>query len=485
MSELSCRAVRGSLVAVVGFVVWWGVGVTAASAATTETATFTVPGSYVFNVPTGVTSITVTATGGAGGSVGVLAGGRGAAVTATVPVVSDEQLLVGVGGSVAGGSSTGGIGGGGSSDANTLFPGAGGGGASSVGASSFPASGLLVVAAGGGGAAGATAGGDAGSPGGGAGGGGAGTSSGGGAGGSESGASPGAPGSFGFGGHGGTPGGETGGGGGGGYYGGGGGDGLGGGGGGGSSFVAQAATDVTGPTPTAASPSVSITYLAPTASESSSTLSFGTEPQGVAGPVQVLAVTNNGAAPLVVSDVLLSGTDAADYLIDDNCQEPVAPGASCQIGVRFAPQATGPSSATLTLQTNSVTAPGPVALSGIGGLLPQGPAGPTGPAGANGQVELVTCRAVTKTVTRKIHGERKRVKVTQNVCTTKLVSRPVKFTTGGAPSRAVLTRAGVRVHGVMVGAKLLFAEPIKLASGRYTLVRTQGSRVTKETVIIR
>ena len=41
----------------------------------------------------------------------------------------------------------------------------------------------------------------------------------------------------------------------------------------------------------------------------------------------------------------------------------------------------------------------------------------------------MTCRAVTKTVTRKIDGERKTVKVTQNVCRTKLVSGPVKFTT--------------------------------------------------------
>jgi hypothetical protein len=34
-------------------------------------------------------------------------------------------------------------------------------------------------------------------------------------------------------------------------------------------------------------------------------------------------------------------------------------------------------------------------------------------------------------VTRKVHGKRRQVKVKRQVCTTKLVSGPVKFTTAG------------------------------------------------------
>jgi hypothetical protein len=54
---------------------------------------------------------------------------------------------------------------------------------------------------------------------------------------------------------------------------------------------------------------VTITYAAPTADVSPGSLGFGTEPQGVASVEQDLTVTNNGSAPLVVSGVLISGTN--------------------------------------------------------------------------------------------------------------------------------------------------------------------------------
>jgi hypothetical protein len=49
--------------------------------------------------------------------------------------------------------------------------------------------------------------------------------------------------------------------------------------------------------------------------------------------------------------------------------------------------------------------------------------------GAPGKIELVVCKKVSKTVVRTRHHKRKRVKVTVQRCTTKLVSGPVKFTT--------------------------------------------------------
>jgi hypothetical protein len=216
---------------------------------------------------------------------------------------------------------------------------------------------------------------------------------------------------------------SAGGGGGGGYYGGGGGGGstpglVGGGGGGGSSFVIPSATGVSGPTATSSSPVVSITYPVPTAAVGPSTLSFGTEPQGVASAEQSLTVSNNGSAPLVVSGVLLGDANHGDYQVDDGCQQPVAAGSSCQIGVRFAPQAAGASTASLTVLSNAQSTPAPVSLSGTGGSLPQGPAGTQGPVGPqgpvgqqgpagtqgpSGKVELVTCKTVTKTVNGLTH----------------------------------------------------------------------------------
>ncbi len=239
-----------------------------ASWAATPRASFGNPGNHSYTVPAGVTSITVQAVGAGGGNCAPAHGGRGAAITATVPVSPGETLTVGVGGfggpcngSSPGSPGAGGVGGGGGGGAGTGGGGgAGGGGASGVATASAP----LVIAGGGGGSTSyqkVENGGDAGSPGT-AGsvagsGGGAGTQSAGGAGGVAGNASAqaGASGSFatgGAGGHGdGGPTTAGGGGGGGGYYGGGGGGGSAetqeaGGGGGGSSYVIPSATHVSG-----------------------------------------------------------------------------------------------------------------------------------------------------------------------------------------------------------------------------------------------
>jgi hypothetical protein len=476
-----------------------------ASAAVTTTTTFSTPGDYSFTVPVGVSSVAVSAIGGGGGHCGSVLGGRGASLQATVIVSPGEQLFVGVGApggacnTKGGGGAAGGIAGAGGGGAGGVAglggstPGGAGAGASLVGASPAPGFGsLLVVAAGGGGAGGfgnpsgpypgpeGGGGGDAGSPGatgsgtGPGSGGGAGTPSAGGAGGEGF-----ASGSFGQGGAGGAfSGGAGGGGGGGGYFGGGGaGPGSGGGaggGGGGSSFVAPGATSVSGPAVTSAAPIVSITYAAPTADESAGAINFpGVQPLGVASAEQTLTLTNNGSAPLVLSGVLLGGSNPGDYLIDDRCQQPLQPSSNCQIGVRFAPQAQGASSASLSLLTNAPVASPTVALSGTGGSLPLGPpgqtgaTGKTGPQGPSGKIELVTCTKVTKT----IKGHRRKVQQ----CRGRLVSGTVKFTAAGASVRATMSRAGViYATGASVttrggGSYLVLSELRPLHPGRYTL----------------
>ena len=151
----------------------------------------------------------------------------------------------------------------------------------------------------------------------------------------------------------------------------------GGGGGGGSSFVAAGATDVSGPAPASAAAQVTITYAVPAVSQSATVIGFATQPHGTVSAEQTLTVTNKGSAPLVVSGVVLGGADPGDYMIDNRCQQPVPPGASGQVGVRFAPQKQGASSASLTLVTNAPSAPAAVALSGTGGPPVQSPPGTT------------------------------------------------------------------------------------------------------------
>src|SRR4051812_22108804 len=76
-------------------------------------------------------------------------------------------------------------------------------------------------------------------------------------------------------------------------------------------------------------------------------------------------------------------------ITSSGCLGPIGPGASCTIGVSFAPQKQGASSATLQLATMSLSGPGSASLTSVsltrtGGPVPQGPTGPTGSTGPTG-----------------------------------------------------------------------------------------------------
>ncbi len=484
------------LVGVLSLLAILAVGAATARAATTTT-TFASPGEYSFTVPAGVSSLTAVVVGAPGGACppARTSGGRAAAVTVSVAVTSGQQLLAGVGGpggncapAAAGPGGLGGGASGGTAPAGHTG-GGGGGGASLVGGASpspgFP--GLLVVAGAGGGAAtwnssGFTPanGGSSGSPGGAAGGG-AGTLTAGGGGGGGCGPAcdyDGHAGAYGVGGAGGAgtcPAGngdnpDGGGGGGGGYYGGGGGGFcifVTGGGGGGSSFVSPFVTTVIAPNLTTAPPGVSFTYAAPTADESTSALSFGVGTVGSAGAEQILTVTNNGSAPLLVSGILLGGADPGDFLIGNRCQSAVAPGASCQVGVRFNPQATGTRTGTMSLLANTAISPPAVKLTG-------GQAGASLGAGSKRtrKVALLSCHTPVR---RTGLGFTARAPT----CTARVRSGSLKLTRTGATTRATLARGRVTygtgttqtsAHGEL---RLALNERRNLKPGSYTLTLRQ------------
>ncbi|MCW2954439.1 MAG: low-density lipoprotein receptor repeat protein, partial [Conexibacter sp.] len=137
----------------------------------------------------------------------------------------------------------------------------------------------------------------------------------------------------------------------------------------------------------------------PVATSSASRLDFGTQPATTFGVAHPVTITNSGQNVLAIRSVAVDGAGTDDFLVSrDTCAgATVQPGASCVVALRYGPQATGASGATLTIASNDV-ANGPLAipLSGSGGALPQGPAGqdgrdgatgpagPTGPAGADG-----------------------------------------------------------------------------------------------------
>ncbi len=219
-------------------------------------------------------------------------------------------------------------------------------------------------------------------------------------------------------------------------------------------------------------------------------LNFTSTPLGASSSTQTVTLTN-GAAPMLVNGLTLGGAAPRDFTIaHDGCTgTDLAPGASCRFGIQFSPTHAGARGATVTVVGATLGNAYPtLTLSGVGTNPPAGtgqntPTAPTKPGattpGATGspdQIELVTCKAVTKT---KGHPARK-VKIQQ--CTAKRISTSVKFTANAAP--AVISRGKVvygRGWAVSRGVQRWHLEIHKLRPlrpGVYTLtLRTrQGAR---------
>jgi hypothetical protein len=108
---------------------------------------------------------------------------------------------------------------------------------------------------------------------------------------------------------------------------------------------------------------------APTASGSldlsSTSVVFGTETVGVSTNAEEVFVYNPSSVTLYFG-IAETGADASSFVISNTCLPSLAAGATCHIGVRFVPQATGPLSATIVLTDNSATSPQIISLSGTG-----------------------------------------------------------------------------------------------------------------------
>jgi hypothetical protein len=155
------------------------------------------------------------------------------------------------------------------------------------------------------------------------------------------------------------------------------------------------------------SDNLSVLLNAPIADQSLGSLAFGSPtaaPQGTVSAPLAVTIANDGSAPLAIRGFAFTGADPGDFLIStDSCRAAIGPGAACSVSVRFAPQAQGSRSATMTALTNAVSDP-VVLLTGASGPLPQGPAGETGKVGAGaaaggpgargprGRVSRVVCK---------------------------------------------------------------------------------------------
>lgn len=99
---------------------------------------------------------------------------------------------------------------------------------------------------------------------------------------------------------------------------------------------------------------------------------FGEQQPGSESGERTIRVQNNGAPRLRLGAATVSGANASEFRVSsDGCNgRNLAIGASCTIGVRFAPSALGPRAATVSIPSNGAGAPHAVPLSG--GPLPAG-----------------------------------------------------------------------------------------------------------------
>lgn len=102
---------------------------------------------------------------------------------------------------------------------------------------------------------------------------------------------------------------------------------------------------LTGPTLTAFGPA------AATATLSADSIDFGSQAAGGLSQSATVTVTNTGAAPLSLGQPVLNGADASSFTArGDGCSDTtLAPGASCDVSIAFAPASAGQRSAMLII----------------------------------------------------------------------------------------------------------------------------------------
>jgi len=94
-------------------------------------------------------------------------------------------------------------------------------------------------------------------------------------------------------------------------------------------------------------------------------LVFGAIGVGLNSPSQTVTLSNNGGAPLAISNIGVSG----DYNIlagSNTCGVSLAPAAVCTVQIVFAPTIAGPRTGSVTFSDNGATSPQSIQLAGTG-----------------------------------------------------------------------------------------------------------------------
>ncbi len=95
-------------------------------------------------------------------------------------------------------------------------------------------------------------------------------------------------------------------------------------------------------------------------------LNFASQPLEQSSGAQNVTLTNSGGATLNITNLGVTGTNAADFVENNNCGTSIEAGANCTVRVTFTPSATGSRTAALSIAAGVGSGPQTVSLSGTG-----------------------------------------------------------------------------------------------------------------------
>jgi len=112
--------------------------------------------------------------------------------------------------------------------------------------------------------------------------------------------------------------------------------------------------------------SLSGTGTLPVVSLSGTGVLFGNQAVGTTSASQPVTMTNTGSATLVISSIIVTGTNQSSFSLSHDCGNTLAAGASCKIQAQFAPAALGSLSAAISITDNAAGSPQSITLGGTG-----------------------------------------------------------------------------------------------------------------------
>ena len=104
--------------------------------------------------------------------------------------------------------------------------------------------------------------------------------------------------------------------------------------------------------------------VTPAAAVSPTSLKFANQKVGTTSAPLNVTLSNKGAIAFTVTSIGITGTNASSFTKSSTCPSTLSAGASCVIGVRFKPTATGSKTAKVTIATSATSTPLSVSLSG-------------------------------------------------------------------------------------------------------------------------